>query len=142
MCMRKAEEDSPQAVNAPDGNIKVCAAPSLGMRVYPWLLVLALVPVCFTWRMLSHLISDSTTDRELPYLTRLVFHFDSWVMLSPLFWATYAALLSFRKKVTPGSLFMFTGLWLLAMTVLLCALALASALPWIPIKALIGTSPP
>jgi hypothetical protein len=107
------------------------------MKVFPWLLTLALAIVCFTCWALSSLIMQSLADigREpLPAVTVLVLRPNGWILFFPIPWIIYSAVLSFRRDITPGTLFVFAGTMVLAAAALVCALIIACVVPWITLK--------
>jgi hypothetical protein len=107
------------------------------MKIYPWLLTLAFGAVSFTGWALSSLVLRSLSDigyEHLPAVTMLVLRPNAWILFCPVPWIIYSVILSLRRETTPSSLFIFTGTVLLAVAVLVCALMIASVVPWLPMK--------
>jgi hypothetical protein len=74
-------------------------------------------------------------DVALPGFTRFVLAPHTWLLFAPWPWAIGAAVLSFRRQLSPDALFIFAGSIVLGMVVVLCAVTIAAILPLIPIRA-------
>jgi hypothetical protein len=107
------------------------------MKVFLWLLTLALILVCLTGWALSELVEHSMRDMHVaaPYFARLVILPHGWLFVAPMPWVVYAGFLTFRRELTPPALFLFAGTLVFFAALLICALALALVLPYIPLHA-------
>jgi hypothetical protein len=103
------------------------------MKAFLWLLTLALIVLCLTGWALSELVEQSMRDRSAPGFTGLMILPHGWLFLAPLPWVVYAGVLSFRRELRPPEVLVFAGTIVLFAVLLGCALALALALPYIPI---------
>jgi hypothetical protein len=106
------------------------------MKIFLWLLTLALIAVCLSGWAMSELVEHSMRDTmaalPVPYFTRLVILPHWWLLIVPLPWVVYAGLLTFRRELTPGAALLFAGTLILFAALLVCALAIALTLPYIP----------
>jgi TRAP-type C4-dicarboxylate transport system permease small subunit len=106
------------------------------MKTFPWLLTLALIAVCLTGWAMSEWVERSMRDTmaalPVPYVTRLVILPHTWLLAVPLPWVVYAGLLTFRRELTAGAALLFAGTLFLVATLLVCALAIALTIPYIP----------
>ena len=105
------------------------------MKAFVWLLTLALILVCLAGWTLAGLVERSMRDVGMvaPYFTNLVILPHGWLLLVPLPWIVYAAVLTFRRgELTAAAAFLFAGTVSLCATSLVCALGIAIALPYIP----------
>src|SRR5262245_55425108 len=108
------------------------------MKVFPWLLTLAFAVVCFACWALSGLAlrSLSDTHRELlPAVTSLVIRPNGWILACPIPWLVYSLVLTLRREPTPSAVFLFAGTLFLAAAVLVCAVVIASVIPFITLHA-------
>ena len=104
------------------------------MKIFLWLLTLALILLCLTGWALSELVEGSMRDIRIPapYFTQLVILPHGWLFAAPLPWVVYAAGLTSRRDLTPSSVMLFFGTLFLFGALVVCALVLALALPYIP----------
>lgn len=106
------------------------------MKTFLWLLTFALIVVCLTGWVMSELIEHSLRDLGdriiIPYFTGLIVLPHGWVLFVPLPWAVAAAVLTCRRQVTPSSVLLFAGTLIVAAALLVCVLALAFMLPYLP----------
>jgi hypothetical protein len=70
----------------------------------------------------------------LPAITVLVLRPNDWILCFPIFGVIYSTVLSFRREVTTGTLFIFTGTMALATAILVCVLGIACIIPWLTLK--------
>ena len=106
------------------------------MKAFLWLLTFAFALVCLTGWAMSELVEHSMRDTmaavPAPYFTRLVILPHAWLFAAPLPWVVYAGILTRRRDLTAGATFLFAGTLILFGAVLVCALAIALTLPYIP----------
>ena len=89
------------------------------------------------WAMSSlvmHSLADTHRDLLLPAITVFVLRPNGWILFCPLPWLIYAVVLSFRRELSPGALFLFAGTVILGATLLICAVVMACFLPYIPLS--------
>jgi hypothetical protein len=79
-------------------------------------------------------LHDFRPDSALPAFTRLVLVPHGWLLFCPLLWVIAAAIMSFRRNLSPSAAFIFAGVTAIAMVVVLCAVIIAAVLPLIPMK--------
>lgn len=87
---------------------------------------------------MSGLASQSLTDthREyLPAITVLVIRPNGWILVCPLPWVAYSLVLTMRREVTPAAIFLFAGTLFLAAAILVCAVVIASVIPFLTLHA-------
>jgi hypothetical protein len=102
------------------------------MKIFTWLLTIAFVVVCVScWAASSwvHHLLEGFRREALPAFTVFVLYPSGWILFCPLPWLIYATALSRRQVLASNSVFIFTGTVVLAATLLLCAVAIASILP-------------
>jgi hypothetical protein len=108
------------------------------MRIFLWLVTIAFAILCFACWGMAHLVvrflRDFRADSALPYFTQLVLVPHGWLLFCPLPWALAAAVMSFRRELSPSTAFIFAGVISIAMVVVLCAVVIAAVLPLIPMK--------
>ncbi len=80
-----------------------------------------------------HSLAD--TNRELPAVTALVIRPNGWILACPLPWLIYSVVLTIRRELTPAAVLLFAGTLFLAAAVLVCAVVIASVVPFITLKA-------
>ena len=106
------------------------------MKIFPWLLTLALVVVCLSCWVMSEFVMRSMRDMKLldymPWFTKTFIRSHTWILFCPLPWLAYSTLLSLRREVTPSTLFLFAGTLFLAAAIVTCVVAIAAVLPYIP----------
>ena len=109
------------------------------MKVFLWLLTLALTVMCFFLWALARLEIPllNTASVQLPPLTVLLVASPNWLWLCPVPWIVASVILSCRKEVSPVVGFLFLGTIALAASLILFPVLLAAALPWL---ALFGRS--
>jgi hypothetical protein len=87
---------------------------------------------------MAHLVvrflHDFLAGYPSPYLTELVLMPHGWLLFCPLPWVVAAAVLSFRRELSPSAAFIFAGIISIATVVVLCAVVIAAVLPLIPMK--------
>ena len=105
------------------------------MKAFIWLLTVALVVVCLTAWVMSGLVELSLQELGVPApnITHLIIHPHWWLFAAPFPWIVYACLLTARRELTSASVFIFAGALTLFGAILVSALALALALPYIPL---------
>src|SRR5688572_31292110 len=103
------------------------------MRAFIWLLTGALGILGLTRSALAETLLQSMEDRPLPHFTNLVLIWSKWFLLLPVPWIIYSGVLSFQRGLTARAVFIFAGTIAFAMMSLICAVALAGTLPFIPI---------
>ena len=106
------------------------------MKLFPWFLSMAFAVVCATAWAMSELVVRSLHDTagNVPAFTRLVIlprH--GWLLFAPVPWIVYAAALTFRRELTPGAVLVFAGTLFLFSAFVVCAVAVALSLPFIPL---------
>jgi hypothetical protein len=108
------------------------------MKTFLWLSTLgvAVLSLC-CWAVSSLVLrslADTHQDFLLPAVTVLVLRPNWWMLFYPLPWAIYAAVLTLRRELSAGGVFLFAGTAILAATLLACAVVLACVLPYLPLK--------
>ena len=109
------------------------------MKIFTWLLTLALAAVCFTCWAMSGLIMKSLADtgrelRDLPGVTVFLFHPNLWILFCPAPWIIYSSVLSLRRELTPSATFIFAGSVVLAVASLICTFFIAAVMPFLRLK--------
>jgi hypothetical protein len=109
------------------------------MKIFTWLLTLALAAVCFTCWAMSGLIMKSLADtgrelRDLPGITVFLFHPNLWILFCPVPWIIYSSVLSLRRELTPSAVFLFAGSVVLGVALLICAFFIAAVVPFLRLK--------
>ena len=79
-------------------------------------------------------LADMHHDYSLPAITALVLRPNGWILFCPLPWLIYGGVLSFRRELSPGAVFIFAGTIILGATLLVCAVVMACFLPYIPLS--------
>ena len=109
------------------------------MKIFLWLATLALIAVCFSCWAISGLIMKSLADTgretDLPAFTVFLFHQNGWILCYGIPWIIYSSVLTFRKDLTVKATFLFAGTIVLGTALLVCAFFIASALPFLRMKA-------
>ncbi len=83
--------------------------------------------------MVTSYVSDFRQGFAPPALAELVLH-HTWLLFCPVPWIVYAALLSRRRELSTGAVFVFAGTISLAMTGIVCAVALGAVLACVPFR--------
>ena len=108
------------------------------MKAFPWLLSAAFAVVCFACWVMSSLALRSLEDTHrvfLPAVTVLVIRPNGWILACPLPWLIYSLVLTMRREVTASAVLLFAGTLFLAAAVMVCAVVIASVIPFITLKA-------
>jgi hypothetical protein len=84
--------------------------------------------------LVTRSLADMQRDDLLPVITVFVLRPNGWILFCPLPWLIYAGVLSFRRELSAGAVFLFAGTVILAATLLGCAVFMACVLPYIPLK--------
>ncbi len=107
------------------------------MKVFLWLMILALILVCLTGWAMSELVERSMRDMRVtvPYFTQLAILPHHWLFIVPLPWVVYAGVLSFRRELTPPAVFLFAGTFIFIVASVVCTLVVALTLPFIRLHA-------
>ena len=107
----------------------------MALKLFPWLLVIGFAMLCLTGWVTTELVWRSLgPGRHLPYFTRLILTPHGWLLFVPIPWIVYSAALSFRRKITAASLFLFAGTLILAAVIVTCLVVLALTLPLLPMR--------
>jgi hypothetical protein len=108
------------------------------MRVFPWLLTLALAVECLAGSLLARLVMRSLADeqRAPPMFTSWFFGHPTWWLLVPIPWVICALVLS-RRPPPPavGAVLIFAGIVAVVAAFLLGVMAIAGILPLLTFKA-------
>jgi len=107
------------------------------MKTFLWFSTLAFAVVCFNSWALSSLAMRSLSDMGrdlLPAFTVALLRPNGWMLVCPLPWIIYAAILSFRRELSSGAVFLFAGTLIFAASVFIRAVVIADVLPWLPMK--------
>ena len=103
------------------------------MKVFLWLITLALTLVCLTgWAMselVEHSMKETMATLPIPSFTRLVIFPHGWLLIAPVPWIVYATILTLRRELIAPSVVLFTGTLILFAAFLVCALVVALSLP-------------
>jgi hypothetical protein len=110
------------------------------MKIFLWLVIVALAAICFTCWAMSGLIMKSLADtgrelHELPAITVFLFHPNGWILFLPVPWIIYSAVLTFRRELSPSAVFIFSGTAILGAALLLCAFFIAAVVPFLRMRA-------
>ena len=107
------------------------------MRVFPWLLALALAVECLAGSFLARFLMRSLADeqRAAPGFTLLFFGHPTWWLLIPIPWVIYALILSRRPSPAVASAFIFAGTVSIVAAFLLGVMIIAAILPLLTFKA-------
>ena len=107
------------------------------MRVFPWLLTLALAVECLAGSLLARFVMRSLADeqRAPPMFTSWFFGHPSWWLLVPIPWVISALILSRRPSPAVGSGFVFAGTVAVVAAFLLGVMVIAAILPLLTFKA-------
>ena len=81
--------------------------------------------------MLSFTDTHTNGGLRLPAVTLFFLSHTGWILLCPLPWLIYAAVLSRRSDPTPSAVFVFAGTAMLALAIIFCIVAGACLLPYI-----------
>jgi hypothetical protein len=105
------------------------------MKTFAWLLTLAFVVICIScWGLTSFSLSALVhMNVHFSAFTLAVLHPYSWILFCPVPWVIYSAVLSFRREITPSSVFLFAGTLFFAVAILVCAVVVANVTPWIEV---------
>ena len=106
------------------------------MRTFVWLVTIALGVLCYALWIVGELVTSYVRDfrQVVPVaLAELVLH-HTWLLFCPLPWIVYAALLSRRRELSPGAVFVFAGTICLVMIVIVSIVALGAILACVPFK--------
>lgn len=103
------------------------------MKIFLWLLTLALAVMCFWLSVLAHLEIPllNTASIQLPGLTQMLVASPNWLWFCPVPWVLAAFVLSLRKEVSSAIGFLFLGTIVLAASVILFPFLIAAAMPWL-----------
>jgi hypothetical protein len=103
------------------------------MKVFLWLLTMALSVLCFFLWVLARLEIPllETTSVPLPGLTLMLVASPNWLLFCPAPWIVASVILSCRKEVSPVVGFLFLGTIALAASLILFPTLLSLALPWL-----------
>ncbi len=105
------------------------------MKAFLWLLAVALGVLCCGAWLVSELVTSYVRDFRHgftpPALADPVLH-HMWLWFCPLPWIVYAALLSWRREVSAGGVFVFAGTIALAMVAIVCVVAVGAILGCVP----------
>jgi len=82
-------------------------------------------------RVLMSVLAGMYPQLAWPGATELLLRHNGWLVLFPLPWLIYAVVLSRRRELTPGTVFVFAGVVVLALAVLTCVIAGACLLPYV-----------
>jgi hypothetical protein len=106
------------------------------MRVFPWLLALALAVECLAGTLLARFVMQSLADAQLaaPGFTLLFFGHPTWWLLIPIPWVIYALILSRRPSPAVGSVLVFAGTVAMVAAFLLGIMVIAAILPLLTFK--------
>jgi hypothetical protein len=106
------------------------------MRVFPWLLSLALTIEFLVGYCLAGFIMASLADqqRAAPAFTALVFAQPTWWLLLPLPWFAYAFFLTRRTPPTKDAILVFAGVGAVFASLIFGLMVIASLLPQITLK--------
>lgn len=106
------------------------------MRVFSWLLTLALGVECLAGSLLARFVMRSLADeqRAPPGFTLLFFDHPTWWLLIPLPWVIFALLLSRRPSPDVGSVLVFAGAVAIVAAFLLGVMIIAAILPLLTFK--------
>ena len=108
------------------------------MKTFLWLLTLAFAVVCLgCWAMSDLALRSLDTDRPLPAITNLVIRPNGWILICPIPWLAYALFLTTRQSVTIDTILIFSGTLVLATAILICAVVIASVIPFMTFKELL-----
>jgi hypothetical protein len=105
------------------------------MKTFAWLLTLAFVVICIScWGLTSFSLSALVhMNVHFSAFTLAVLHPYSWILFCPVPWVIYSVVLSFRREITPSSVFLFAGTLFFAAAILVCAVVVANVTPWIEV---------
>jgi hypothetical protein len=85
--------------------------------------------------MVSHFIIIVLADKypllPWPRITEQLLRPNGWILMFPLPWLIYAAALSRRRELSPGTVFIFLGTVVLGLAIMVCVVAFASLLPYV-----------
>ena len=81
--------------------------------------------------MLSFTDTHTNGGLMLPAVTLFFLSHNVWILLYPLPWLIYAAVLSRRSDLAPGAVFVFAGTVILALAILIFIVAGACLLPYV-----------
>jgi len=106
------------------------------MRVFPWLLTLALAVECLAGGLLARLVMRSLADeqRAPPGFTSLFFDRPMWWLLIPAPWAICAFIVSRRPSPAAGSILVVAGTVAVVAAFLLGVMLIAAILPLLTFK--------
>jgi len=106
------------------------------MRVFPWLLALALAIECLAGSLLARYVMRSLADeqRAPPMFTSWFFDHPTWWLLVPVPWVICALILSRRPEAAVGSVLVFAGIVAVVAAFLLGVMLIAAILPTLRFK--------
>jgi hypothetical protein len=108
------------------------------MKVFLWLLTLALAVMClFLWALaqLETGLLEARYHHVLPALTQALVINPNWLRFCPVPWIVASLVLSCRKEVSSAVGFLFLGTIVLAASLILFPVLLALAMPWLALFA-------
>ena len=103
------------------------------MKVFLWLLTLALAVMCFWLSVLARLEIPllNAASVQLPPLTQMLVANPNWLWFCPVPWIVASLVLSCRKEVSSVVGFLFLGTIVFAASLILFPVLIAEALPWL-----------
>lgn len=106
------------------------------MRVFLWLLALALAIECLAGCLLAGFVMRALADeqRAAPGFTLLFFGEPTWWLLIPIPWVVFSLILSRRPSPAVGSVLVFAGTVGVVAAFLLGVMVIAAILPLLTIK--------
>jgi len=104
------------------------------MKIFIWFPIVALVLISATGWILSELVMSNIKEMGdmPPYFTQLILEPNEWLFIMPVPWLVYASILTRQAALSRNRVLIYVGTCLLFMTLLVCALAVALALPIMP----------
>jgi hypothetical protein len=104
------------------------------MKIFIWFPIVTLVLISATGWILSELVMRNIKEMGdmPPYFTQLILEPNEWLFIMPVPWLVYASILTRQAALSRNRVLIYVGTWLLFMTLLVCALAVALALPIMP----------
>jgi len=104
------------------------------MKISLWLFTLTFVIVsvaCWAGAQLVFMERMMhNPSAPMPHFTQLVLQPHGWLLFCSVPWVIYAAVLSFRKAITPAALFMFVATLLLGIGMIVSAVVVAGMMPY------------
>lgn len=107
----------------------------LFLKLYCWLFAISFAVLCASGWTLAHLVAKSLEDlsRIPPALTHFIIYHEWWLCVAPIPILAICTILSTRKNLPSSSVLLFTGFVFFLQTMVIALLALALALPYIPL---------